>query len=407
MRLFAELAKTEDQPDGTIKVWGWASTGGVDSDGETITPEAMKAALPDYMKFGAVREMHQPKAAGTAIEADVRDDGKTWFGAHIVDSEAVKKVKAGVYKGFSVGGKVTDRDALNKSIIKGIKLVEVSLVDRPANPEAVITVMKAERLPEDDVTELAALLDAKTITPGRLLELAKADAAAPAAATPEDAKQPEQSPAGETVEKSMWNVRQLLDAVQALDGVCRSASYEQKAGERSEEVVAACKSMLASLGTLTQQYLGEELALMVAGKDGGVVAMAEGTSDLEKMGAKFSAATKQALGAAHKCMKEAVSHLDGMGYEDGKKADEASDLAKAQGDTIEKLTADIDALKAEVAKLRDEPAPGKALLKAITVAKADDSNLNQPSNEPDPALTLKGEALALHQIKSMYRAFAR
>lgn len=368
MRLFAELAKTEDQPDGTIKVWGWASTGGVDSDGETITPEAMKAALPDYMKFGAVREMHQPKAAGTAIEANVRDDGKTWFGAHIVDSEAVKKVKAGVYKGFSVGGKVTDRDALNKSIIKGIKLVEVSLVDRPANPEAVITVMKAERLPEDDVTELAALLDAKTITPGRLLELAKADAAAPAAATPEDAKQPEQSPEqpaadaakAETVEKGMWNVRTLLDAVQSLDSVCRSASYEATAGEHTAEVVAACKTMLASLGELTQKYLGEELALMMAGKTD-ALARAAGTDD----------------------------------------------LAKAQGDTIAKLTADIDALKAEVAKLRDEPAPGKALLKAITVAKADDSNLNQPSNEPDPALTLKGEALALHQIKSMYRAFAR
>ena len=68
MKLYADIAKTEEQDDGTIKVWGWASTGAVDSDGEIITPDAMKAALPDYMKFGAVREMHQSKAAGTAIE---------------------------------------------------------------------------------------------------------------------------------------------------------------------------------------------------------------------------------------------------------------------------------------------------------------------------------------------------
>jgi len=184
MKLYADIAKTEEQDDGTIKVWGWASTGAVDSDGEIITPEAMKAALPDYMKFGAVREMHQAKAAGTAIEADVKEDGKTWFGAHVVDSEAVKKVKANVYKGFSIGGKVTDRDQMNKSIIKGIKLVEVSLVDRPANPEAVITIMKAERSAEDDVAELAAMLDAGTVTPARLIELAKADFSVAQTATP-------------------------------------------------------------------------------------------------------------------------------------------------------------------------------------------------------------------------------
>jgi phage head maturation protease len=164
-RIYAEISKTEQQDDGTIKVWGWASTATVDSDGETITADAMKAALPDYMKFGAVREMHQPKAAGTAIEAEVKDDGRTWFGAHVVDSEAVKKVTTNVYKGFSIGGKVTERDELNKSVIKGLKLVEVSLVDRPANPEAVFTMYKAESTPQEAVDELARMLDAGTISP--------------------------------------------------------------------------------------------------------------------------------------------------------------------------------------------------------------------------------------------------
>ena len=84
MKLYGEISKTEAQDDGTIKVWGFASSTAVDSDGDTITAEAMKAALPDYMKFGAVREMHQAKAAGTAIEAEVQEDGRTYFGAHIV-----------------------------------------------------------------------------------------------------------------------------------------------------------------------------------------------------------------------------------------------------------------------------------------------------------------------------------
>lgn len=101
MKLYAAIAKTENLGDGTIKVWGWASSASVDSDGETITAEAMKAAIPAYMKFGAVREMHGSSAAGTAIEARVEADGRTFFGAHIVDPIAVKKVQAGVYKGCS------------------------------------------------------------------------------------------------------------------------------------------------------------------------------------------------------------------------------------------------------------------------------------------------------------------
>lgn len=148
-KLYAEIAKMEAQDDGTVKVWGYASSEAVDSDGETIAAEAMKAAIPDYMKFGAVREMHGSNAAGTAIEINVEDDGRTFFGAHIVDPVAVTKVKTGVYKGFSIGGSVTARDELNKSQITGLKLTEISLVDRPANPDAVFTCYKADK-PKDE-----------------------------------------------------------------------------------------------------------------------------------------------------------------------------------------------------------------------------------------------------------------
>lgn len=160
MKLYAEIAKTEAQEDGTIKVWGYASSSAVDADGETVTADAMKAAIPDYMKFGAVREMHGKSAAGTAIEARVEEDGRTFFGAHVVDPIAVKKVQTGVYKGFSIGGRVTARDDMNKSVIKGLDLVEISLVDRPANPDAVFTCYKADGVPaEDDEREDDGLED--------------------------------------------------------------------------------------------------------------------------------------------------------------------------------------------------------------------------------------------------------
>lgn len=149
-KLYAEIAKMEAQDDGTVKVWGYASSEAVDSDGEIIAAEAMKAAIPDYMKFGAVREMHGSNAAGTAIEINVEDDGRTFFGAHIVDPVAVTKVKTGVYKGFSIGGSVTARDELNKSQITGLKLTEISLVDRPANPDAVFTCFKADKSKDEE-----------------------------------------------------------------------------------------------------------------------------------------------------------------------------------------------------------------------------------------------------------------
>ena len=143
-KMFGDIEKVEDLADGTIKVWGVASTEAQDVDGEIVKASAIKSAIPDYMRFGAVREMHQPKAAGTALEVDVDSAGITKICAHIVDSEAIKKVKTGVYKGFSIGGKVTGRDEINKTIVTGVKLTEISLVDRPANPEAVITMYKAD-----------------------------------------------------------------------------------------------------------------------------------------------------------------------------------------------------------------------------------------------------------------------
>ena len=144
MRLFADLSKVEEQDDGSLKVFGVASSGARDEAGEIVSPEAMKAALPGYLAFGAIREMHQPSAAGTALEVNVDDDGFTRLTAHIVDPIAVAKVKAGVYKGLSIGGKVLQRDPKDPTTITALKLMEISLVDRPCNPEASINMWKAD-----------------------------------------------------------------------------------------------------------------------------------------------------------------------------------------------------------------------------------------------------------------------
>ena len=140
MRFYAPLAKVDAAQQ---MVWGYASTAAEDDQGETITRDALAAALDDYMRFANIREMHQLSAVGVAEEAAVDDKG-LYVGARIIDPRAWEKVTGGVYKGYSIGGRVTKRDPADRSIITGLKLTEISLVDRPANPEAVFDCWKAE-----------------------------------------------------------------------------------------------------------------------------------------------------------------------------------------------------------------------------------------------------------------------
>jgi hypothetical protein len=94
------------------------------------------------MKFGKLREMHQLSAVGKVTKAGIDKNG-LYLSANVVDDNAWKLVKSEVYRGFSVGGKVTGRDPHNHKIITGIRLDEISLVDRPQNPDAVIDVIKS------------------------------------------------------------------------------------------------------------------------------------------------------------------------------------------------------------------------------------------------------------------------
>ena len=409
MKLYAEISKTESQDDGTIKVWGYASSEAVDSDGETVTAEAMKAAIPDYMKWGAVREMHQPSAAGTAIECRVEDDGRTLFGAHIVDSEAVKKVQANVYKGFSIGGKVTSRDELNKSIIKGLKLVEISLVDRPANPEAVITVCKIDGDADQEpaVDALADLLNKGAISAERLLELAKADL-----------------PAEEDLKKGLYTVTRLADVLDSLASICASSEWESQSEGDSSPIPQALRDWLKEGAKILQDMAAEEVAEMVselqslaqqsAARD---LALADKTGDLAKAGAKFSAAARDKLAKAHQAIREAGDHLASTGYdkdcddEDGSKAEAAADLAKVAGELdlakaeAVKIAAERDALQKRVQELEALPAPGKAFLRAV--AKGEDAGAeDEPASKVAPVIDHRGDINEAATLIKMIRAGA-
>lgn len=138
MRLFLPIAKVDAEQR---MVYGYASTEAKDDQDEIVTKSALDAALGDYMKFANIREMHQLSAVGTAKEAAIDDKG-LYVAAKIIDPLAWEKVRSGVYKGFSIGGRVLERNPSDPATITALALNEISLVDRPANPEAVFDCWK-------------------------------------------------------------------------------------------------------------------------------------------------------------------------------------------------------------------------------------------------------------------------
>ena len=169
--IYAEICKVNPE---TRMVYGYASTEALDVQGERVSKDALAKALPAYMKFANIREMHQPSAVGVAKQATLDEKG-LYLSAKVVDDIAWNKVKEGVYKGFSIGGKTVSKV---DDTITELRLSEISLVDRPANPEAIIEVWKADGIEPltgaAAINALAELIDAGKVKPEQLLAFAKA-----------------------------------------------------------------------------------------------------------------------------------------------------------------------------------------------------------------------------------------
>ena len=143
---YFSIEKADKQPDGTLMVYGKATDDSIDIDQQICDAAWLDRAMPAWFKSGGnIREQHSSIAAGVAKEYEVKADGH-YIMAHVVDPVSVKKVDAGVLRGFSIGIKsprvVRDQKAANGRIIDG-QIVEVSLVDRPANPNCQLVLAKS------------------------------------------------------------------------------------------------------------------------------------------------------------------------------------------------------------------------------------------------------------------------
>lgn len=350
--LSGTIEKCTSCDDGSVEVYGFASTEAKDSQGEVILASAIEKALPAYLEYPTVREMHQPKVAGKAIEARI-EGGKFWFGAKVVDPVAAKKVVDGVYKAFSIGGNARRRDPANPRIITDIDLYEVSLCDRPRNPDTAFAFFKAET--------------------------------------------------GSDIRKSLDGVGFFASLIDSLTSLALGATYDAKddaddASSLPADLVAWIAKGAELMAQMTVESLADQVSALktaVAGLPGTGATAAPEADVIAKAGRRNSSADLSHLQAIH-------DHAHALGAS-------CDPIAKARieadGEAIAKVTADLDIAKADLGKVTAErdaaltrvkvleaaPAPdriAKADLGLIAVTKANDG---QPATQvATPPLNLNG-----------------
>ena len=142
-------------------VSGFASLDNIDKQDDIVTAEASMEAFAKFR--GNIREMHQPLAVGKMVDFKAEKyfdpDSKKFYNGVFVSAYVSKgaqdtweKVLDGTLAGFSIGGRMNKWDdgfdeKSDKAIriIKQYDLVELSLVDSPANQFAnIVSVEKVD-----------------------------------------------------------------------------------------------------------------------------------------------------------------------------------------------------------------------------------------------------------------------
>lgn len=149
------------------EVEGVASQEVVDAHGEIVDHESLKAVLAAWP--GNIREMHQPKAVGKALQIVSDDDNKRTIVRAYVSKGAEdtwQKVLDGTLSMYSIGGTgkvITSKNAegQDEKRILMSALSEISLVDNGACPTAKFDIVKTidgvptEQMPADPAPKAA------------------------------------------------------------------------------------------------------------------------------------------------------------------------------------------------------------------------------------------------------------
>jgi hypothetical protein len=255
---YASIVKYDKNDDGTLMVFGKATDDTLDLDAQICDPKWLDTAMPQWFKSGGnIREMHGPSAAGIAKEYEAKNDGH-YIGVHVVDPLAAKKVETGVYQGFSIGIKsprvVRDAKAANGRIIDG-QIIEVSLVDRPANPSAKLILAKSVE-GESSLIQVEELHEFKAPLPSDVAKMTKKGSKM------ETIKQiTELAKSLTSIDSAKFDQTLFDNARRALAELIASEALEMTEGHDERNSLAA---LSVAVNALMAWYEGEELEGEVA-----------------------------------------------------------------------------------------------------------------------------------------------
>lgn len=275
LHLFARISKVDETKH---EVWGVATAEMVDKDGEIFDYDSSKpffkawsdeiSKATDGKSLGNIREMHEPSAVGKLVAISFDDELKQIpVGAKIVDDIAWKKCMEGVYTGFSIGGKYENAWKDGEYVRFTAKPYEISIVDNPCVPGAHFTAVKADGKVE--VRKFAA-----------------------------------------QVKKDLGSVSNLAYVLQSALFIQMDTAYEAEYEADGSKIPAQLKAWVkdgaAILARMTQEELDELVGTMKS------VTSKIDKANIEKAGAKHSAATKAHHAAIKESLTKAMGHCDAL-----------------------------------------------------------------------------------------------
>lgn len=446
MKLFAQIQKVDEEKR---LVYGRASDETPDKSGESMNydgskPHFMKwsadiSADTDGKSLGNVRAMHGKVAAGKLTDIAFDDSARTIdVCAKIVDNNEWNKVLEGVYTGFSIGGSYGDKTVEK---VDGHELTryvaipnEVSLVDRPCNPNAKffqvqkvdgsideVEFKEAEVVADDlskvddqqatndavedievsgspeEIIAFGKLMNEQNLSMAQVIEMVKASKAETAAKTDEPIAK---VATPKELRKGLYGCARFIELIESMKYLQESAEWEayyEGDGSQLPNRLNACLSLCASV---LKEMLDEELAELTEGGEAGEsavpMAMAEKCGEIAKcdadplmtlikIGARNSGADAQHIKSIH----DAAVSL-GADCATVDKSDTSGDMAKVHQETLEKALATaiepLNKMLAEanekIQKLEAQPAVQRVSLRAVSKAE-DGGDMTKEKTEAD------------------------
>jgi hypothetical protein len=167
--LILEAIGADETPDTDDEIFDYSSSKKYIIDWSDRAAASTKAAGQE-INYGNVRAQHGTDGAAQAAAKFCKpldfDDKEKQIRTHVevVDADAIKKCLKGIYRGLSIKGSLVGKKWKDGKFYRyTVDPTEFSLVDNPANPNATITVIKADGSSEVLHHEETAISKAATI----------------------------------------------------------------------------------------------------------------------------------------------------------------------------------------------------------------------------------------------------